>query len=220
MRIALTLCGAVLAAFASLSTAQAATLTGNLTSDNSFIAYLSTDDSTLGTQIASGNDWRNSVSLSQALAAGTNYFLHIVALNEGAPGSGNPDAFLGSFHLSDTLHKFANGTQDLLTGAAGWTASAVAAGVPWAAPAGGVLTFGANSDPTTIWSLNHGNAPISGIDLAAQWIWSNPDNGAAAFFSTQIVATTPIPAALPLFASALGGLGFLAHRRRRAQAQA
>jgi MYXO-CTERM domain-containing protein len=33
-------------------------------------------------------------------------------------------------------------------------------------------------------------------------------------FQTAAVATTPIPAALPLFVSALGMLGFAARRRR------
>lgn len=34
-------------------------------------------------------------------------------------------------------------------------------------------------------------------------------------FTTAAVAATPIPAALPLFAGALGALGFAAHRRRK-----
>ncbi|WP_395022934.1 hypothetical protein [Dongia sp.] len=37
-------------------------------------------------------------------------------------------------------------------------------------------------------------------------------------FQTAAVATTPIPAALPLFASALGALGFAARRRRKTAA--
>jgi hypothetical protein len=35
------------------------------------------------------------------------------------------------------------------------------------------------------------------------------------FVEYQVVAATPIPAALPLFASALGGLGFLGWKRRK-----
>jgi hypothetical protein len=36
--------------------------------------------------------------------------------------------------------------------------------------------------------------------------------------NTSIAAATPIPAALPLFSSALGGLGFIAWRRRKSAA--
>jgi hypothetical protein len=39
-----------------------------------------------------------------------------------------------------------------------------------------------------------------------------------AVLTVAAVATTPIPAALPLFASALGGLGFVGWRRKRAAA--
>ncbi len=35
-------------------------------------------------------------------------------------------------------------------------------------------------------------------------------------FAVSAVVVTPVPAALPLFLSAIGGLGFLAHRRRKA----
>jgi hypothetical protein len=42
-----------------------------------------------------------------------------------------------------------------------------------------------------------------------------PYSGTLAFAPAVAVATTPIPAALPLFASALGGLGFAAWRRKQ-----
>jgi hypothetical protein len=211
MRLALTLCGAALAAIASFSSAQATTLSGDLTADNAFTAYISTDDNTLGTQVSSGTDWQNPSSLSTLLSSGTTYYLHIVATN-----AGGPDAFLGQFHLDDALHAFANGTQDLFTNVADWAASAVASGDPWAAPGSAPQSFGQNGDGSTIWSSVHGG-PIAAIDSSAEWIWSVPDNGDAAFFSTKIVATTPIPASLLLLATALGGLGFMAHRKRSAQ---
>jgi hypothetical protein len=211
MRLALTLCGAAFAAIASFSSAQATTLSGDLTSDNAFTAYISTNDNTLGTLVSSGTDWQNPSSLSTLLSSGTTYYLHIVATN-----AGGPDAFLGQFHLDDALHAFANGTQDLFTNVADWAASAVASGDPWSAPTAPVQSFGQNGDGSTIWSTTHGG-PIAAIDPSAEWIWSVPDNGDAAFFSTKIVATTPIPASLPLLATALGGLGFMARRKRSAQ---
>ncbi|HVT51541.1 MAG TPA: VPLPA-CTERM sorting domain-containing protein [Dongiaceae bacterium] len=211
MRLALTLCGAAFAAIASFSSAQATTLSGDLTSDNAFTAYISTNDNTLGTLVSSGTDWQNPSSLSTLLSSGTTYYLHIVATN-----AGGPDAFLGQFHLDDALHAFANGTQDLFTNVADWAASAVASGDPWSAPTAPVQSFGQNGDGSTIWSTTHGG-PIAAIDPSAEWIWSVPDNGDAAFFSTKIVATTPIPASLPLLATALGGLGFMARRKRSAR---
>jgi hypothetical protein len=54
----------------------------------------------------------------------------------------------------------------------------------------------------TVVSFNHGSAP-SYNDVS---------------WNTVAVSATPIPAALPLFASALGGLGFIGWRRRRAAA--
>jgi hypothetical protein len=41
-------------------------------------------------------------------------------------------------------------------------------------------------------------------------------SGTATVNAVGPVATTPIPASLPLFASALGGLGFVGWRRRKA----
>ena len=43
---------------ASANLAHPATLSGSLTVDNFFFAYVSTSDSTLGTLVASGADWR------------------------------------------------------------------------------------------------------------------------------------------------------------------
>lgn len=44
---------------------------------------------------------------------------------------------------------------------------------------------------------------------------SNPNNGFALVIPGAVVATTPIPAGLPLLLTALGGLGFAALRRKR-----
>jgi len=107
---------AALAVIASWSTAEATTLSGNLTADNLFDAYISTDDNVLGTLITSGISWPTTVSFSgQALTAGVTNYLHIVATDQG-----KPDMFIGSFSLSDSLFHFANATQNLLTNATDW----------------------------------------------------------------------------------------------------
>ena len=123
--------------------------------------------------------------------------------------------FVGSFGLSDSLFHFANGTQNLGTDLTHWTSSAgggTFASPTWSTPGSTPVSFGANGDVGTTW----GTRP--GIDLAALFIWQSPDS-TLAFFSTAItpvVAATPIPGALPLFAAGLGGLGLLARRKRRA----
>jgi hypothetical protein len=205
MKIAITLGGAALAVAASWSSAGATTLSGNLTADDNFTAYLSTDDSVLGTAIASGTSWPTTVSFTNALTSGVTNYLHIVAGN-----TGGPDMFIGDFSLSDSLFKFANGTQSLVTNTTDWR-SAVGT-VAWFAPSGTPLDLGA--DGTSPW----GNRPT---DDNAHFIWRDPNNqvgGDSAFFSTTItsVAATPLPAALPFFLSALGGLGLLARKKRRA----
>ncbi|GAB2178945.1 hypothetical protein [Dongia sp. agr-C8] len=60
-------------------------------------------------------------------------------------------------------------------------------------------------------------ALLGGASPLAFGVFTLNDYGAV-HFDIALVATTPIPAALPLFASALGGLGFLRWRRRRAAA--
>ena len=72
-------------------------------------------------------------------------------------------------------------------------------------PAGQPLTYVADEYN----ALNNGNSDIIGF-TAGYWTASIPT-----------VSTTPLPAALPLFATGLGGLGFLSWRRKKkAQAAA
>lgn len=221
---------AVLASPFGAATASATTLSGALTVDNSFNAYLSNSASSLGTQVASGSNWQTAVSFSNvALTAGQSYFLNIEAYN--APGGGlNPGALLGTFSLSDASFQFANGLQTLQTGATGWTGGYNASGsLPqsWSQPTGSVVALGGNG--TGPW----GN--IAGIGSTAQWIWpsdaqSSPSTPTAyggecqdcvVDFQTQIQfgqaapSSVPEPASMAIFAVALGGLAFALRRQRR-----
>jgi hypothetical protein len=54
------------------------------------------------------------------------------------------------------------------------------------------------------------------VELDGQ-LWFNSDNGIQASFDDLTVTPTPLPAALPLFATGLGALGLLARRRKRKQ---
>jgi hypothetical protein len=69
---------------------------------------------------------------------------------------------------------------------------------------------GLPTNRSALWALLGGGAP------SATGLFSNTGNT----LHFNITATTPVPAALPLFISALGGLGLVAWRRRTARAAA
>ncbi len=146
----------------------ASVLSGRLTVDNAFYAYLSTSPKVRGTLIASGNDWGKPVNLkSVTLKPGKTYYLHIEAINYGGPG-----AFLGAFKLSDDRFHFANGRREILTGASGWSGgfnntSAAVAEQPWVEPRDGVFAQGA-------WGVGPWGK-VAGMPAQAQWIW--PSDG-------------------------------------------
>lgn len=203
-------------AFSGLSAtaSQAATVTGNLTADNQFSVYISTSDSTLGTLLASGNNWPTTYSFSTPLTSGT-YYLHVVGDNFGGPANmagGNPDAFIGQFSLTGN-YVFANGTQSLLTNTTDWRATDATGGAAnWnSAPSGTPISYGTNGG-SNIWTNNNGGHPLNNISTNAQWIWSSPDATGEAFFSTTISAV-PEPSTWAMMIFGFLGVGFLAYRR-------
>jgi MSHA biogenesis protein MshQ len=151
-------------------------LTGNLNVDNTFEAYISTDDSLQGNFLSSGNDWQSTNTLISTLAPGQDYYLHIKATDtDGAAG------FLGDFAITGTKHTFSNDLTTLNTNTTDWVVSTVG----WN-----------NYQPPTHYGMN-GDAPWgtrAGVNASAQWIWSsNNEADNAAYFSTHIVAPAVIP---------------------------
>jgi MSHA biogenesis protein MshQ len=150
--------------------AMATDISGNLTADNGFYAYVSTNPLVLGTFVASGGDWGTTYSFSGVtLTPGVTNYLQIEAVNWGYVAG-----FIGSFTLSDSNFQFANGTQTLVTEA---TDTAWVGGFndwsngplqPWVLPTGGVGSFGINS--VGPWGYHPAISPN------AYWIWPSDSN--------------------------------------------
>jgi hypothetical protein len=197
-------------AISAANPANATTISGNLTADNAFFAYVSTDNSVLGTLVASGNSWPTTFTISAAaLTPGVTNYLQIEVINYGAQGG-----FIGDFTLSDTGFHFANGTQSLLTETTDWagiynSSNSSVVAQPWVQPTGGTVSFGANG--VSPWGVR------PGISASADWIWPNDPNslpgGSACPFCTVDLSTTispastvPEPASLLLLGSGLATL--------------
>ena len=199
--------------------AKATTISGGFNIDNAFFAYISTDNSVLGTLVASGNNWGQTFTFSNfALTAGQTYYLQIEAVNYGGPG-----AFLGQFSLSGGGFQFSNGTQSLLTETADWSAiynntnSNPDSPQPWVAPTASAVNIGPN-----------GMAPwgnITAVSVNSVWI-DAATNGLDScrsgdcygrFFdddhSRPVPASAPEPGTVGLLFGGLAGI-YLKRKRR------
>jgi len=208
--------------------AGAATLTMNLTVDNQFTVYVSSSDATLGTFVGSGNAWQTTYSFSDPLSGPVEY-IHVIGVNWTSnnglwlsPGTlngtgDNPDGFIGTFGISGSGYEFANGSTTLSTNTTDWRGSP--AGTPPYATIPTTWT-GATGTPQS-YGLN-GVGPwggVSSVSSSAEWIWSNPDNGNFAEFSTTI-SSVPEASTWAMLLSGFAALGFaafhLAGKRRPA----
>ncbi len=158
----------------------AGTLNGSLTADNSFTAYISSSDNTLGTQIGTGSNFSTVYSLSATtLTPGQDYYLHIVANDWGGPQS-----LVGDFTVSGNF-EFSNGSQSLSTNTTNWNVNATGFGNTYNTP----ISYGVNGAGP--WGTR------SGISNGALNIWdpsgNNNDPVTSASSPTEIVYfSTPI----------------------------
>lgn len=192
----------VMAAIAALFTSfsvSATSLSASTSVDNGYEIYLSTTDASQGTQFGSGNWWYTTFTDTTTLTAGTDYYLHIHAYDQGGIAG-----FLGDFSLSGSDHLFSNGFTALSTNTTDWSGNNSGWGNPYA--------------PLTALGLN-GVSPWgtrAGISAGAQWIWAgNAWDNNQAWFSTKISAVrTAVPESSSLILMALGLLGLMSVRRK------
>jgi MSHA biogenesis protein MshQ len=189
---------------AAQTAASAATLTGTLTVDDAFNAYISTSDSGAGTLVATGSTWENPQTFSYGLTPGTTYYLHV----DGWDTKGDASGFLGSFSLSGTGFAFSNGVQTLNTNTSDWKASLSGFSGGYVAPDN--LGTNGTADP---WYLY---AQFPQIDSSAQWIWTGTQgqNGVHSYFSTTIVAV-PEPETYAMMMAGLAMMGFIVRHRQK-----
>jgi len=195
--------------------ASAALLTGSMTADNAFFAYLGTSPSSLGTLVDSGNDWPTAFAVTPTtLTGGNHYYLNIEAINYGGPGG-----FSAVLNLTGTGFEFANGSETLTTdpsNLAYWSGgynngNSNVTPQTWVQPTGGVLQ-----------DVSYGWGNVVGTP---NWIWpsdssSSPGgpSGVCGYctvdLSVEIISTVPEPAGWAMMLVGFGVLGAALRSRR------
>ena len=175
------------------ASASATMLSGGLNVDNGYVAYLSTNENTQGTQISAGNNWTSTYDFTNVnLNAGQDYFLHVYDYDQGWIAG-----FLGEFDLTGNDHTFANGQSNLTTNILDWDVS----------------TTGWNNYADASSLGDNGSWPWgnrSGVSSSAEWIWSDDAyNDNQTYFTTAISASeVPEPGTLSLIGLGIAALGF------------
>jgi hypothetical protein len=159
-----------------LSSFSPVSVSANITANDTFYFYISQDESMEGILIGQGNSWSSVYSLNAALVQGVTNYLHIKSTDVSGPVA----AFIGDFLLNDPKFNFKNNKQYLLTGEDDcWTVY--------------TDTFGGNKGTiSTICKNGMGRwSTRFGIDLEAQWIWTNEGKDQTTrYFSTPIYYST------------------------------
>jgi hypothetical protein len=225
--------------FGAATSANALTLSGDVTADNQFAIYWSTAANTLGTLIETGSNWQTNYAFSPVtLSGGTDYYINIVLTNwtptNGYPQyqpspTANPSAALGDFTLVGSGYEFLTGGQYATTNTAGWLGSTPpGTGTPgtmgyvpasWVQPSNPVTGYGTNGS-NAIWYPDN-SGPVAGIDSNASWIFYG-DQATAQFADLQLAivpsgeaSPTPLPSTWSMLLAGFVGLGFIAYRSKK-----
>lgn len=193
--------------------AHATDLTVNMTTDNSFSAYLSSDlvfDAS-DAQIATGSDWFTPVSGTATLSGADQYLIVRATNNEG------PAMMAASLSLSDAGYTFSNGQGTLASDTTNWVVSTSTnlAGAP-------ATTATSNYNNLTSGQWLEGQSFAGTAVANSTFIWNSttPEAGTV-YFATKlnaVQAAVPEPETLALMLAGLGIVGTVSRRRRQTQA--
>jgi len=201
------LCGkfacAMMAAAGIVASANA-DLVSHLAVDNFFDLYISSDDSTQGTLIGSGNNWQVTSNFNTVLATlplGGTYYIHARARGDGS----TIEAFIGDFAV-DSRFRFDNGLTSITTNTTNWRESSTGWG-NW-----NLSPVSAGQNGVSPWGFRNG--------ISANATWLRYDLGTTRYFSTTITSVVPLPPAAMSGVACLATIGGLALVRRRRLARA
>ncbi len=190
-----------IAALLSSASVSATVLTAKTNVDNGYQLFISTSDSVQGTLFGSGNNWYGTFTDSVTLNAGTDYFLHLFAYDQGGIAG-----VLGDFSLTGSNHKFANGLTALTSNTTNWQGNNTGWGNPYTA----LVDLAVNG--AGVWGSGYTGA----VSPTAHWIWAgNANNNDTAWFSTKISAQREVPEPSTVFLLGLGFLGLGLARLKR-----
>jgi hypothetical protein len=202
----------------SLGTASADTLSfSNLLANNHAYAFISTNDSVLGTRFGESLCC-GSASGNYDLSPGQTYFLQLEALDT-ASGATLAAGLSVSFLLSDNSMVFSNGTDSLDTGSANltyWNAAfggsaTVLSPQPWVTPNQNENPLAETGAPwaNTVWANDLNSSPLGSA------AWGTQCAQCYVTFSTTIEAPAPEPSTGAFMLICVIALGLQRFRRSR-----